>query len=69
MWYLLYLSMKSIFLILNVLKAAVRKYCFFVALLVWKPGIAVTCGIIFIAWVVLWHGSSADESNVFEEYV
>ncbi len=32
------------------LKAAVRKFCLFVAIYVWKPGIAVTCGIILLAW-------------------
>ncbi len=49
---------------MRVIKAAVRKFCLFVAISVWKPGIAVTCRIIFIAWVLLRHGSSADESSV-----
>ncbi len=30
-------------------KAVVRKFCFFVGVSVWKPGIAVLCGIIFLA--------------------
>ncbi len=48
-----------------VLKAAVRKFCFFVAISVWKPGIAVTCWIISLTWgFVSRHGSSVDESNV-----
>ncbi len=45
------------------IKAAVRNFCLFVALYVWKPGIAVSCGIIFRARgcdPVLRHGSSAD---------
>ncbi len=33
-------------------KAAVRKFCLFVAIFVWKPGIAAACGIIFLAWAV-----------------
>ncbi len=47
-----------------ILKAAVRKFCLFVAISVWKPGIAVSCGIILFAWAVFWHSFSADESNV-----
>ncbi len=42
-------------------------FAFFVAISVWKPGIAVSCGIIFRAWgcdPVFRHGSGADESNV-----
>ncbi len=46
------------------LKLQSVKFCLFVAISVWKPGIADFCGIILIAWVVSWHGSSADESNV-----
>ncbi len=46
------------------IKAAVCKFCLFVAISVWKPGIAAACGIILLAWVVLRHGFSADESNV-----
>ncbi len=34
----------------HILKAAVRKFCLFVAIYVWKPGIAAVCGIIFRAW-------------------
>ncbi len=37
-------------LVLKLFKAAVRKFCFFVAISVWKPGIAAQCGIIFLAW-------------------
>ncbi len=33
-------------------KAAVRTFCLFVAISVWKPGIAAACGIIFLAWAV-----------------
>ncbi len=33
------------------LKQPFRKFCLFVAIYVWKSGIAVTCGIIFCAWV------------------
>ncbi len=49
------------------IKAAVRNFCLFVAISVWKPGIAVSCRIIFRAWgcdPVFRHGSSADESKV-----
>ncbi len=49
-------------------KAAVRNFYLFVALNVWKPGIAVSCGIIFRARgcdPVFRHSSSADESNVW----
>ncbi len=35
---------------LSIFKTAVRKFCLFVAISVWKPGIAVSCGIIFRAW-------------------
>ncbi len=48
-------------------KAAVRNFYLFVAIYVWKPGIAVYCGNIFRARgcdPVFRHGSSADESNV-----
>ncbi len=45
-------------------QAAVRKFCLFVSISVWRPGIAAACGIIFRVWVVLRHGSGADESNV-----
>ncbi len=38
------------FFILILVKAAVRKFCLFVAISVWKPGIAALCGIIFRAW-------------------
>ncbi len=34
----------------HIFKAAVRKFCLFVAISVWKPGIAAFCGIIFRAW-------------------
>ncbi len=46
------------------IKAAVCKFCLFVAISVWKPAIAAVCGIILLAWVVRRHDSSADESNV-----
>ncbi len=42
------------------IKAAVCKFCLFVAISGWKPEIAALCGIIFRAWVVLRYGSSAD---------
>ncbi len=51
----------------SLFKAAVCNFYLFVALYVWKPGIAVSCGIIFRARgcdPVFRHGSSADESNV-----
>ncbi len=47
-----------------IFKAAVRKFCLFVAISVWKPAIAVICGIIIFTRVMHRHGSSADESNV-----
>ncbi len=37
------------------IKAAVHKFCLFVAISVWKPGIAVTCRIISVVWG--WRGS------------
>ncbi len=51
----------------SLFKAAVRNVYLFVALYVWKPGIAVSCGIIVRARgcdPVFRQGSSADESNV-----
>ncbi len=57
----------SIILSAIILKAVVRKFCLFVALYVWKPGIAVSCRIIFRAWgcdPLFRHGSSMDESSV-----
>ncbi len=34
----------------SLFRAAVRNFYLFVAIYVWKPGIAVSCGIIFRAW-------------------
>ncbi len=48
-------------------KAAVCNFDLFVAIYVWKPGIAVSCRIIFRARgcdPVFRHGSSTNESNV-----
>lgn len=59
---------KSVFTKTNLslrLQAALRKFCLFVAISVWKPGIAAIRAVIFLAWVVNWHGSSADECNVW----
>ncbi len=64
MFFFTFLIKQKILLFKNKFKAAVRKFCLFVAISVWKPGIAPVCGIILLAWAVLWHGSSADESNV-----
>ncbi len=58
---------KLLFMFFRLFKAAVRNFCLFVVISVWKPGIAVSCGIIFRAWgcdPVFRHGSSADESIV-----
>lgn len=46
------------------LKLQSVSFAIFVTISVFKPAVAVICGIIFIAWVVHRHGSSMDESNV-----
>ncbi len=50
-------------MIINI-KAAARKFCLFVTISVWKPGIAVFAELSCLRGVVSRHGSSADESNV-----
>ncbi len=47
-----------------IVKAAVCKFCLFVAISVWKPGIAAFLELSSVRGVVSRHGSSADESNV-----
>ncbi len=51
-------SMSLSSLVIPLFKAAVCKFCLFVAISVWKPGIAAGCGIIFLVWYVLQHGST-----------
>ncbi len=55
-YFALYFDPFKQFVPVQYVKAVVRKFCFFVGVSVWKPGIAVLCGIIFLAWVVLRHG-------------
>ncbi len=49
---------------IKLLKAAVRKFCLFVAISVWKPGIQLCAELSSVRGVVFRHGSCADESNV-----
>ncbi len=52
----------NIQLFTRLLKAAVCKFCLFVAISVWKPGIADFRGIIFLAWG--WVGTAPARINL-----